>query len=161
MSTTVQRTYGSTSDPAEFVSLAEQATNAYDTEAALALYATVEVIADGAREEVTGLAQIEEALRRFTVPLRESGYAVQKNLLCAGEDLIVNEWRGRYHGGAERSIGIEIWRFDATGKVREHRLHAYFDVRPSTSPIAGLRLALGRPSLAVRLLRARIARRPG
>jgi hypothetical protein len=155
---TNQFKFGPTTDPAEFVALAERATNSYDKELALDLYgkdATVEVIADGAREEVSGIAAVEEALARFTGPLQASGYTVEKKLLCAGEGIIVNEWRGRFHG-IERSAGVEVWRFNGEGKVQHHRLLAFFDVRSSTSPIAGIRLALGRPSLALRLLRARL-----
>lgn len=153
------RLYGTTSDPSEFVAVAEQATNSYDLAAALDLYAddaTVEVIADGAREVVTGAEQIEQSLTAFTTPLQQSGYAVEKTLLCAGPGLIVNEWRGRFGDGSDRSLGVETWRFDESGKVREHRLLAFFDVRPATSPISGIRLALGRPRLAVRLLKARL-----
>ena len=162
MATAEHPSYGSTKDAAEFVAAAESATNSYDVAAALNLYAenaTVEVIADGARESVTGLVAIEEALSAFTTPLRQSGYTVTKTLLAAEADLIVNEWTGRFADGSDRSLGVETWRFDASGKVREHRLLACFDVRPATSPIAGLRLALGRPKLAMRLLRARLRAR--
>jgi hypothetical protein len=154
---TNQFKFGTSTDPAEFVALAERATNTYDTELALTLYADdaeVEVIADGARERVVGRAAIEEALARFTGPLRDSGYSVKKTLLSAEEGIIVNEWTGRFPG-SDRSVGIEVWRFNAEGKVSEHRLLAFFDVRSVTSPIAGARVALGRPVLALRLLRAR------
>lgn len=162
MTSTEQSAFGPTAEAAEFVALAERATNSFDAELALNLYAedaTVEVIADGARERVSGIAAIKEALARFTGPLQASGYSVQKKLLCADADIIVNEWRGWFHH-SERSTGIEIWRFDQEGKVVEHRLHAFFDVRASTSPIAGIRLALGRPMLALRLLRARMGGPP-
>jgi hypothetical protein len=157
VSTTAQPKFGDFTDPADFVTLAERATNAYDTELATALYsedAEVEVIADGARERVVGRAAIREALARFTGPLKDSGYAVEKKLLSAEPGLIVNEWTGRFPG-SDRSVGIEIWRFDADGKVNAHRLFAFFDVRGVNSPIAGARLALGKPLLALRLLRAR------
>ena len=162
MATAERHRYGTTDDPADFVAAAECATNSYDVAAALGLYATdatVEVIADGAREVVTGLAAIEEALKAFTAPLRECGYTVEKSLLASEDNLIVNEWTGRFSDGSDRSLGIETWRFDVSGKVCEHRLLACFDVRPATSPIAGLRLALGRPRLAARLLRARLRAR--
>jgi hypothetical protein len=159
---TSQSNFGTLADPADFVALAQQVTNAYDTQRALELYAndaTVEVIADGAREIVSGRTAIEEALERFTGPLSASGYSVKKTLLSADGNIIVNEWTGRFPG-SDRSAGVEVWRFNTEGKVCEHRLFAFFDVRPVTSPIAGARVALGRPRLALRLLRARLKRAP-
>jgi hypothetical protein len=161
MISTNQFKFGTSTDPAEFVALAERATNTYDIDLAISLYAEdarIEVIADGARETVSGRDEIRAALTRFTGPLQDSGYSVEKTLLSANDGIIVNEWVGRFPR-SDRSVGVEIWRFNLDGEVSEHRLLAFFDVRPVTSPIAGARVALGRPTLALRLLRALVRNR--
>lgn len=49
--------------------------------------------------------------------------------------------------------GIETWRFDADGRIVEHVLFTFLDVRPSTSLVARARIALGGPRTALTLLR--------
>lgn len=67
-----------------------------------------------------------------------------------GEGLIVNTWRGSGGGTAQ---GLEIWRFEAAGQVRQHRISSFLGVRPVAHWIARVKFALGAPRTAVTLLR--------
>lgn len=146
-------------DPVEFVQAAERLTNSYDLEGALALYAddaVVEVIANGAREEVKGRDAIRGSLEQFSGALKDGRFWCRKVLLSASGDLIVNDWTGGFgeRGGAR---GMETWRFDEQGKVVEHRLMTFFSVQPASSLRAALDVGVSAPGIAVQLAKAQLA----
>jgi len=86
--------------------------------------------------------------------MRERRFTLRKTRLAAADDTIVNTWTGSL-GGRTDAEGIEYWRFDGDGKVREHRMYSLLNVKPSTSPLARLRMAAAYPLSALAFLRAR------
>lgn len=144
-------------DPAGFVAGAEKATNDYDADAATSVYASdgrLENYVDGTFESWEGRDAIRTAWGIYLGAMGERRFSLRKTLLSAGGDTIVNTWSGTL-GGRTDAEGIEYWRFDDEGKVREHRLYSLMNVKPSTSPLARLRLAAAYPLSALAFLRAR------
>lgn len=142
-------------DPVTFLREAESATNAWDLDAVLSVYgpeATLESVTDGAREIHRGPAALRMAWTTYLGAFRAQRLQLSKRLVTAGSDTIVNEWSG--DEAHKRARGIEFWRFSDRGEVVEHRLYTFLDTRPSSSPLARLRLGLTAPGLALSLLRA-------
>ncbi len=147
-------------DPAAFVAAAQRGINGYDLEATAAPYARDAIlvsITDGAREQFRGAEAIRDAWAGYLTGMRRTGFRLAKSLVSADGGVIVNTWtsdfRGRTHGG-----GIETWRFDGEGRVAEHTMYAFFEVRPSTDLVQRLRLLAIHPRLAIAFLRATLAR---
>ena len=144
-------------DPAAFVAAAERGINEYDLDATAGAYAAdgrLENYVDGAFESWDGAGAIRTAWGAYLDAMRERGFTLRKTLLSAEGDTIVNTWVGSL-GGRTDAQGIEYWRFDDAGKVREHRMYSLMNVKPSTHPLARLRMALAYPASAVAFLRAR------
>ena len=144
-------------DPAAFVAGAEKATNDYDPEAATSVYADdgrLENYVDGAFESWEGRDAIRTAWGIYLGAMGERRFSLRKTLLSAGGDTIVNTWSGTL-GGRTDAEGIEYWRFDDAGKVRQHRMYSLMNVKPSTNPLARLRMAAAYPVSALAFLRAR------
>jgi nuclear transport factor 2 (NTF2) superfamily protein len=142
-------------DPAAFVAAAERATNTADFEAAAALYAhdaTLESITDGAYERYEGVAEIHRAWQMYMGALRSLNFQIQKRLLSAAGNTIINDWRGTIGRGTPVR-GIECWRFDVDGKVKEHRLYGFLSVRPATSVRQQFRMLVAYPRTAMALKR--------
>jgi len=142
-------------EPLAFVAEAQRATNEADVPAAAALYApdaTMRVVFDGAEEVHRGQAAIAAAWQAYFPSLYKHGFKVEKKLLAADDDTIVNDWTG---GLGERSnaYGLEVWRFSG-GAVVDHVLVGYLDIRPTTSWLARMRMGMGAPRLGMTLLRA-------
>ena len=144
-------------DPAAFVAAAELGINDYDLDATAGAYAPdgrLENYVDGAFEAWDGGDAIRSAWGAYLDAMRERGFTLRKTLLSATGDTIVNTWTGSL-GGRTDAHGIEYWRFDGDGKVREHRMYSLMNVKPSTSPLARLRMALAYPLSSLAFLRAR------
>ena len=144
-------------DPAAFVLAAERGINEYDLDATAGAYAPdgrLENYVDGAYERWDGADAIRSAWGAYLDAMRERGFSLRKTLLSASGDTIVNTWTGSL-GGRTDAEGIEYGRFDDAGKVREHRMYSLMNVKPSTSPLARLRMALSYPLSAMAFLRAR------
>ena len=148
---------GRPEDAAAFVADAEKATNDYDVDAAHAVYAKdarLENYVDGAFESFEGSDAIRSAWDAYLGAMREARFTLRKTLLAADGDTIVNTWAGSI-GGRTDAQGIEYWRFDGEGKVREHRLYSLMNVKPATHPLARLRLSMSYPKTALAFLRSR------
>lgn len=142
-------------DPAAFVAAAEQGINDYDLEATASVYAAdarLENFVDGGYEEWHG-ADVRRAWSAYLDAMEERRFTLRKTLVSATDDTIVNTWTGSL-GGRTDAQGIEYWRFDDAGKVREHRMYSLMNVKPSTHPLARLRMALSYPLSALAILRA-------
>jgi nuclear transport factor 2 (NTF2) superfamily protein len=143
-------------DPAAFVAAAEKITNDRDAAAVAAVFAKDAdsvMITDGAVERYHGREHIHRAWQALLSGLERHRLFVSKTLVTAGDGVIVNTWRGSLNGRTD-ARGLEVWHFDEHGLVREHELYSYLSVRPSTHPVARLKLALAYPRTALTLLRA-------
>ncbi|HEX8741739.1 MAG TPA: nuclear transport factor 2 family protein [Thermoleophilaceae bacterium] len=144
-------------DPAAFVAAAERGINDYDLDATAGVYADdgrLENYVDGSFESWHGADAIRSAWSAYLDAMRERGFTLRKSLVSAADGTIVNTWVGSL-GGRTDAHGIEYWRFDDAGKVREHRLYSLMNVKPSTSPLARARMAFAYPLSALAFLRAR------
>jgi hypothetical protein len=144
-------------DPAAFVAAAERGINEYDLDATAAVYAAggrLENYVDGSFESWDGADRIRAAWGAYLDAMRERRFTLRKTLLSATGDTLVNTWTGSL-GGRTDAQGIEYWRFDGDGKVREHRMYSLMNVKPSASPLARARMALAYPASALAFLRAR------
>lgn len=142
-------------DPAAFVAAAERGINERDLEGTAGVYAPdarLVSITDGAREEHRGQAAVRSAWRGYLGAMGDRGFRLSKRLISAEGDTIVNEWTGSL-GGRTEAEGLEYWRFDDQGKVREHRMLSFLNVKPSTSPLQRLRMTLAYPLSALAFLR--------
>lgn len=74
---------------------------------------------------------------------------VQRTLVSASGDTIVDEWEG---GGDK---GIEYWRFNSDGLVYEHRAYGHPDVEPPPGLRERARMMLAHPRAALALMRQR------
>jgi ketosteroid isomerase-like protein len=143
-------------DPVAFVAAAERATNEYDLEAAAAVYAdgaVMQSVTDGAEERFDGAEAIREAWRGYFEGMRTTGFQLAKSLVSADADTIVNSYESSFRDGRS-GRGIETWRFDDEGKVREHHMYSFLEVRPSSSLVQQLRLLISYPRIALAFLRA-------
>lgn len=152
-------------DPVGFVADAERITNERDVNAAVEVYAAdvvVELITDGVRERYTGLEHATAGWRALMAAMDRRKLWVRKTLLAASDGMIVNEWVGSHHG-SDDARGLDIWHFDAKGRVREHRLYTFLSVRHSADPVARLRMTLTAPVTGLAVLREqrRIGVTPG
>jgi ketosteroid isomerase-like protein len=142
-------------EPTAFLAAAERATNEYDVDAVMAVYApdaTLESVTDGAHELHRGADAVRRTWAGYLGGLGARGLTLRKHLVVADGETIVNEWQGE--GRHRRARGIEVWRFTPAGAVIEHRLFTFLDTRPSEGPLARLRLAAVSPRTAMALLRA-------
>jgi len=150
------------SDPAAFVASAESLTNTRDLDGILATYAddaVLESITDGAREVHRGRDAIRAAWSTYLELMRRGGFALSKRLLAADGEWITNSWYGTMAGSD--AYGLEAWRFGPDGRVAQHLLYSFLNVRPSDDPVARLRLLAAYPVTASRFLAAtRSAREP-
>ena len=144
-------------DPAGFVAAAERGINERDLEATLGVYspdALFEALTDGAVERYRGSDEIRVAWTGYLAAMDARGFRLSKKLTAVEASTIVNEWTGSL-GGRTEAEGIEYWRFDDDGKVREHRMYSLMNVKPSTSPLAPARMAFAYPLSSLAFLRAR------
>jgi ketosteroid isomerase-like protein len=143
-------------DPAAFVAAAERGVNDRDVEGTAAVYAenaTLVAVTDGAVEEYRGGSAIRAAWDAYLATFGARGFTLSKTLQAADGDTIANTWTGSLGAGRTRAEGMETWRFDADGKVVEHRMYSFLNLKPSTSPLARLRLAASYPLSALAFLR--------
>jgi hypothetical protein len=141
-------------DPHAFLAAAVRISEAGDADAAIALYApdaVFEIVSDGAHQRHVGIRAVAGAQRASMAVFRRRGLRVTKRLTAATEDTIVNEWEGRLGRGHAR--GSEVWQFDDEGRVVAHRLYAFLNVKPATSVLARLRIALSHPVTALTMMR--------
>ena len=142
-------------DPSAFVAAAERATNERDLEATIGAYAPtarLESLTDGAWERYDGIEDIKTAWKGYLAAMRSRGFWLEKTLTAASDDTIVNKWVGGL-GGRTDAQGIEYWHFDDQGRVREHRMYSFLNVKPSKSRLQRLRLTLAYPRTALVFLR--------
>jgi hypothetical protein len=149
-------------DPAAFVAEAERITNDRDLAAIPAVYAAgavFEVISDGVHEIHRGADEILAAWRVYFDVLRRGDFRLRKQLAAADAATICNRWEGTL--GRGRARGIEIWRLDSAGRVEEHHMYTFLDVRPADSLRAQLRALISQPRAAAAFLMARPRRGRG
>ena len=142
-------------DPAGFVAAAERGINQRNLKATCAVYAErarLEAVTDGARELHVGSDEIRRAWSGYLGAMDARGFRLRKRMLAAENDTLVNEWSGTL-GGRTDAQGVEHWRFDGDGKVYDHRMLTFMNVKPSTSPLQRLRLLAAYPLTAVTFLR--------
>lgn len=142
-------------DAVAFVSGAERAVNERDLEATVGVYAAdadLSVVTDGALEDHRGSEAILHAWSAYLRVFAARGFHLQKTIVAANDGIVVNTWTGTL-GGRTEAQGIEVWRFDDSGRVRQHRMYSFLNVKPSTSLLARARLALAYPLTALALLR--------
>jgi nuclear transport factor 2 (NTF2) superfamily protein len=143
-------------DPQAFIAAAERGINERDLDATAGVYAQdvfMQTFTDGAEESFRGAEAVRGAWASYLAAMAERDFRLAKTLVATSSDTIVNEWSGTIAGRTD-SRGIEYWVFDHEGRVREHRLYTFLDVRPATSAIQRARLALAYPRTALSLLRA-------
>jgi ketosteroid isomerase-like protein len=149
-------------DAEAFITAAERATNAYDLEAILAVYADhalLEVITDGALETHRGKAELYAAWFIYLDVMRRGSFQLRKQLVVADGSTITNRWQGTLDGNPCR--GVETWQFNDGGLVREHRMYSYLNVEPASGLSMRIRLLIAYPRTAMRFLRAQHARVKG
>lgn len=137
-----------------FAAEAERITNAALLEDWMAVYAKdaiAEWIVDGSSECHRGIEEIRGAATTMANVWRDQHLKVKKTVQCADEDTLALTWTGGFDGG-DRQFGTEIWTL-RDGLVIRHQMYAYLDVRPSSSPLARLRVFLNAPRQALSLLR--------
>jgi hypothetical protein len=142
-------------DPAAFVAAAERGINERDLVATTGVYAPTarfESLTDGAWERYDGIEEISAAWKGYLAAMGARSFWLDKTLTAAAGDTIVNHWVGGL-GGRTDAQGIEYWRFDEEGRVREHRMYSFLNVKPSRSPLQRLRLTLAYPLTALAFLR--------
>ena len=119
-----------------FVAEFEQALNAGDLDAVVAVYSEDALLSrvNGGNEEVhRGLPAIRDV---WAVYLRELGGAeMRKTLTSDTGDTLTAEW----HAGETK--GVEYWRFDADGLVYEHRIWGHEAAEPVQNPLDRVRVA--------------------
>jgi hypothetical protein len=148
-------------DPQAFLAAAERGINERDLDATAAVYANdafMQTFTDGAEESFRGGGEVRTAWASYLDAMAERGFRLAKTLVSASNDTIVNEWTGTL-GGRTDSRGIEYWVFDDEGRVREHRLYTFLNVKPATSAVQRARLGLAYPRTALSFLRAQRRRR--
>jgi hypothetical protein len=144
-------------DPAAFVAAAERGINERDLDATAGSYAPgarLENFVDGSFEAWEGADAIRRAWGAYLAAMDARGFTLRKELTSASGDTVVNTWTGSL-GGRTDAEGIEYWRFDEEGRVREHRMYSLMNVKPSTHPLGRLRMALSYPLSARAFLRER------
>lgn len=149
------RAVGLPEDPGAFVAAAERGINERDIEATVGVYAPTarfEALTDGAWERYQGVEEIRRAWTGYLAAMKARGFWLEKTLTSASGDTVVNHWVGGL-GGRTDSQGIEYWRFDGEGRVREHRMYSFLNVKPSKSALQRLRLTLAYPLTALSFLR--------
>ena len=142
-------------DPEAFIAAAERGINERDLDATAGAYAPdarLENYIDGAFESWSGAEDIRRAWGAYLKAMDARGFTLRKTITTVGDDTIVNTWSGSLAGRTD-SEGIEYWRFDGDGRVREHRLYTLLNVKPSTSALQRLRIALSYPLSAFAFLR--------
>jgi len=119
-------------DPRAFVAETERAANEGDLETIVGIYAenaALELSGTAGREHYRGLGAIQLACGVYLAGCVASGLRLRKRFLVAAGDTIINEWHGQCDG-RDLGGGVEYWRFDAAGKVCEHRAqHGHRDRR--------------------------------
>lgn len=143
-------------DISKFAADIERITNDGLVDELLALFtpdAVADWIMDGAHDRHEGI----EAIRKATIELvsvgKTLGLHVRKTVQCADQNSIVLTWTGGF-GPANRQFGTEIWTF-RNGLVIRQQMYTYLDIRPSTSPLASLRLLGVSPKVVASLLKYR------
>ena len=146
-------------DALEFLAHAQRITNEGRVDELLAMFgddASAEWIMDGAADTYRGIDDIRTAATELFAVCHQLGLHVTKSLECEGKDTLVFSWTGGFHGRTNQ-FGTEIWTF-RDGLIVRHQMYSYLDVRPSSSPVAALRLTAVSPRVVGALLRHRLGR---
>ena len=140
-------------DPVAFVAEAERISNQADVAALRPVFAddaVLESTADGVFERYRGAEAVLSAWTALLRATKARRQVIRKRVLTVGDDTIVNDYEGTM--GSRPVRGIESWRFDAEGKVCEHRVYSTLSARPSSDLRALLRLGANYPLTALRIL---------
>lgn len=144
----------------EFLADAQRITNEGLVDELLGKFAddaVAEWIMDGAADTYRGIDEIRAAAVELFEVCHAQHLHVEKTLECASADTLVFSWTGGFNGGT-RQFGTEIWTF-RDGLIVRHQMYSYLDVRPSASPLAGLRLLTTAPKVVAALVRYRVNHR--
>ncbi|MGW4351448.1 nuclear transport factor 2 family protein [Nocardia sp. NPDC004582] len=143
-------------DASAFAADIERITNGGLLDELLALFAPDAVadwIMDGAHDQHRGIAAIRTAATELVAVGNALGLHVRKTVQCADQNTIALTWTGGF-GRGDRQFGTEIWTF-RDGLVVHQQMYSYFDVRPSTSPLASARLLTVAPKVVAALAKYR------
>jgi ketosteroid isomerase-like protein len=141
-------------DATAFVAAVQEAMNNYDLEAVADPYAdkaVLEAVVNGTEERFEGVAAIRAAWTGYLDELRSAGASLEKKLESATGDTIVASHESSFEDG-RTGHGIETWRFDVDGRVREHHLYSFSGHSPKFAQ--QLRLLMTYPRMAIALLRS-------
>ncbi|EFV14960.1 nuclear transport factor 2 family protein [Segniliparus rugosus] len=147
------------SDPRGFVAEAERMTNARDIAAIRPIFgpeATWTSVIDGI---VMTAAGHDEILRKWEVMCRFMDLRemfVRKTLVASGADVVVNEWTGVV-AGRPNARGVEVWHFDASGRVDRQQLYGYLNTGPETGVARNARMFATSPITAAAFAFARLS----
>lgn len=150
-------------DAAGFVADAERITNTYDVDAVRDVFAADAVMTstiDGMVIRAEGIEEIRERWRQVCDFGRRRQLQVRKQVVVADDTTIVNQWEGSLSGRTD-AHGIEVWRFDADGRVAEQRLYGYLNAAPDSSVVQNLRMLAAYPLTALTFARAKFGKGSG
>ena len=142
-------------DPAAFVAAVEEALNSCDLDAVAGVYAdnaVMESVVDGTEQRFEGASAIRAAWTAYLDALHSAGASLAKKLDSATDDTIVSSQESTFADGRS-GHGIETWRFDHEGRVREHHLYSFSGHSPKFAQ--QLRLLMTYPRMAIALLRSK------
>jgi SnoaL-like domain len=145
-------------DVEHFVAEAARISNATNVEEALAVYAAdavLESVTDGTLLSLHGASELRSGIEVMFAVAKARSIQVRKQLVASTDDTIVNTWQGTV-GRRHETRGIEVWKFDADGKVCHQRMYTFLDVRPDVDWVQRLRILLINPRAAFAFLRAQL-----
>jgi hypothetical protein len=111
---------------------------------------------DGLHETHEGNEAVRRAVTTLYDWLQAIDGRVQKTLVAASGDVLVNQWQASLFGGRHTSYGPELWYFDDTGHVLRNLLYQSLDPKPLLHPHTPLRGLVGHPRPALTYLAAHI-----
>ncbi|QZH69446.1 hypothetical protein [Mycolicibacterium farcinogenes] len=144
-------------DAERFAADAERMTNGVLLDEWLMIYrddAVAEWIADGVIQRHVGIDEISRAARVLAGVWRDENLRVTKTVEAVTSDTIVLTWNGGFRDG-NKQFGTEFWTFADDGKVINHRMYAYLDLRPQNSLKSYIRLLVTSPRVALSFTRHR------
>jgi len=140
-----------------FVAEAERMTNERDVDGIRHVFASAGhqiATLDGLLIEASGIDEIHRAWGTMCAFMEKRQMYVEKTLVAADANTIVNEWTGTV-AGKRSARGIEVWTLDEEGLVADQHLYGFLDARPESSPVQSLRMLAAHPLTAIAFARVR------
>lgn len=146
--------------PEDFVAKAQRVTNERDVDSVLDVFAptaTWTTVIDGLVITARGHDEIRARWRLMCRFMAARGLLVEKRLVTADDEVIVNEWTGSL-AGRTSARGIETWRFDEHGRVTDQHLYGFLNTGPDTGVLPSMRMLAAYPVTALTFARLRLTR---